>query len=335
MFQKILWITDIHFGRSGNSPIANQDNIDFLNWAVDRAKSWGAETFIYGGDWHDCRHSLGVSTIHYSIQGLDIVSNAFKNIFFLPGNHDLLYRDRRDVASIEFAKYQKNINIIREQTKIDDITFLPWLIGNESKTVKHIKSKYVFAHLELPGFMMNAKVELPDSPHLAKHDDFKNIDTVFTGHFHMRQQKGRVLYTGNAMPFNFSDANETDRGIMLLEYDKDPIFEKWNEQPLFYVGNLTDIMNDETILKPKMTVKALVNFPLTQEEIQELKETLTSSYGLRKLEIINTKEELEDEYQSPVMFQTVDQMVLDGFKSIQSTNIKIDKLADIYINKIK
>lgn len=337
MFNKILWITDIHFGRSGNSPAANQDNIDFLTWAMDRALSWGAETLVYGGDWHDCRHALGVSTIHYSLQGLDIVNKAFNNIFFLPGNHDLLYRDRRDVASIEFAKYQKNINIIRQPTTIDDITLLPWLVGDEAKQVKHIKSRYVFAHLEMPGFMMNAKVELPDAPHLAKVDDFDNAGMVFTGHFHMRQQKGRILYTGNAMPFTFSDANDDQRGIMLLQHGHDPIFEKWNEQPLFTVGKLTDILNNaDTILKPKMTLKAYADIALSQEEIQELKDTLITEYGLRKMEIINIKEQVEEDFQVSISnLQTVDQTVIEGLKSIQSANINVDKLIDIYINKIK
>jgi DNA repair exonuclease SbcCD nuclease subunit len=335
MFKKILWVTDIHFGRGGNSVVANEDNINFLKWSVDRALSWGAETLVYGGDWHDCRHSLGVSTIHYSLQGLDILNNSFKNIFFIPGNHDLLYRDRRDVASIEFAKYQKNINIVRAPTTIDDITLLPWLVGEEVKKVKHIKSRYVFAHLEMPGFMMNAKVELPDAPHLAKLDDFENVDTVFTGHFHMRQQKGRVLYTGNAMPFNFSDVNDDQRGIMLLQHGHDPIFESWAEQPLFVDGKLTDILNNaDNILKPKMTLKAYVDIPLTQEEMQEIKDTLVAGYDLRKLEIINTKDDTTDDYQSPVVFKNVDQMVLEGLQSVQSTNINVNKLSHLYINKV-
>jgi DNA repair exonuclease SbcCD nuclease subunit len=335
MFKKILWITDIHFGRSSNSSISNQDNLDFLQWAIDRSKSWGADTLIYGGDWHDCRHALGVSTIHYSLQGLDLINNSFKNIFFIPGNHDLLYKDRRDVASIEFAKYQENIKIIRQPTTIDDITLLPWLVGDEVKSVKHIKSKYVFAHLEIPGFMMNAKVELPDAPHLAKVEDFKNVGKVFTGHFHMRQEIGRVLYTGNTMPFTFSDANDDQRGLMLLEYGHEPIFESWKEQPLFSVAKLTDIMNDtDNLLKPKMTMKAYVDFPLTQEEKQELKDALVSTYSLRKMEIIDIKEEVNEQFQTPVVFQTVDQMVQDGLQSIQSTSIKPAKLLDIYLNKI-
>lgn len=332
MFNKLLWFTDIHFGRSGNSPIANQDNIDFISWAIERGKSWGVDTVIFGGDWHDCRHSLGVSTINYSLHGLDLLNENFKNVYYIPGNHDLFYRDKRDVASIEFAKYLENIKIIRDPTTIDNVTILPWLIGDEIKILKSLKSKYVFSHLELSGFMMNANVELPDAPHLANIDDLKNTGEVYSGHFHKRQSNGRVTYTGNAMPFSFSDANDTERGIMLLQYNHDPIFEQWDQQPLFYTGNFSDILANPSILKPKMIVKSYADIVLTQEEIQELKESLSKTYGLRKMEIIPLKADdvTENDFNKNVEFKSVDQMILEGFKEVKSSNIKLDKLTKIY-----
>lgn len=332
MFKKILWFTDIHYGRSGNSSIANQDNIDFIEWAIDEAKTWGAETTIFGGDWHDNRHALGVSTIDYSIKGLDLLNDNFKNVFYIPGNHDLFYRDKRDIASIEFAKYLENIHIIKNPTTIDDVTLLPWLIGDELGLLKTLKSKYVFSHLELSGFMMNANVELPDAPHLANAEDLKNAGDVFSGHFHKRQTKGRITYTGNAMPFNFSDANDTDRGIMLLEYGHEPIFKSWKDQPQFYTGNFSEILANPQVLKPKMIVKSYADMVLTQEEIQELKDSLSKTYGLRKMEIMPLKTENigDTEFKKNIEFKSVDQMILEGFKEVKSSNIRLDKLTKIY-----
>ena len=113
LFKKAIWFTDTHFGRSGNSELASLDTLDFLDWAIDRAKSWGAETLIFGGDWHDSRYAIHVSTLNHSLNGMDKIDAAFKNIYWLNGNHDLLYREKRDVSSVEFARKYKNIQIIR------------------------------------------------------------------------------------------------------------------------------------------------------------------------------------------------------------------------------
>jgi DNA repair exonuclease SbcCD nuclease subunit len=43
-------------------------------------------------------------------------------------------------------------------------------------------------------------------------DDFKGgAEYVFSGHFHFRQAKENIVYTGNIMPFNFADAWDEDR----------------------------------------------------------------------------------------------------------------------------
>ena len=39
---------------------------------------------------------------------------------------------------------------------------MPWLINNEWRKVVTKKAKYMFGHFEIPGFKMNAKVEMPD-----------------------------------------------------------------------------------------------------------------------------------------------------------------------------
>jgi DNA repair exonuclease SbcCD nuclease subunit len=233
LFEKVMVITDAHFGRAGNSAVANQDNLDFLEWAIDRGRCWGATICIFMGDWFDNRYSIGVFTLNSALLGLEMLNTAFEKVYFLSGNHDLPFRDKRDSASIEIARNLCNIEIIRNPTTINNVTFLPWLVGNEQKKIKHIKSRYVFAHLEMSGFLMNSKVVLPDNPSLITADQFTTVESVFTGHFHKRQIQKNIVYTGNIFPFNFSDQGESDRGLMLLQWGKDPIFEAWPEQPLY------------------------------------------------------------------------------------------------------
>ncbi len=46
IFDKAIVFTDIHFGRSANSVIANKDNLDFFDWAIDEGKTWGASSWV-------------------------------------------------------------------------------------------------------------------------------------------------------------------------------------------------------------------------------------------------------------------------------------------------
>lgn len=337
LFKKAVTLTDLHFGRSGNSPVANQDNLDFIDWFIDEAKTWGAETCIMMGDWHDNRHSLHVSTMHYSLTGMQKLNDAFEKVIWLPGNHDLLYRNKRDVSSVEFARHLPNITIIREPTSIGGVSVLPWLVSDERKMVKKMNNRYVFGHLELNGgFMMNAKVPMPDHADGLSLDDFKNgPDYVFSGHFHFRQAKGNVVYTGNPFPFNFADADDTDRGMMFLEWGKEPQFKAWDRQPLFKVFKLSQLLNEpDRILCDKLTARCIMDIDISYEEAAIIKETFMQGYGLRKIELINQQKDSHSiqEFDTEAIFQTVDQIVIDGLLSVQSTGLSPQTLVDIYKN---
>lgn len=335
LFKKAVSFTDIHFGRSGNSPVANQDNLDFIDWFIDQAKTWGAETCFMLGDWHDNRHSLHVSTMHYSLQGMQKLNDAFKQVIWLPGNHDLLYRNNREISSVEFANHLPNINIIRQPTIMGGCTILPWLVGDEHKTLQNVKSRYMFGHLELSGFLMNAKVEMPAHQNGISADDFEKndgIEYVFSGHFHFRQGKGKVLYIGNPFPFNFADAWDEDRGMMFLEWGKEPQFKAWPAQPLFRTFKLSELLNTpDKLLREKLVARCTLDIDISYEEAQVIKDTFVQDYGLRKIELIHQpRDHADQEFEGDVVFQSVDQIVIDGLMSIQSTALKPSTLVQIY-----
>lgn len=330
-----MTLTDLHFGRQGNSPQANQDTLDFIDWFIEEAKTWGAETCIMKGDWHDNRHNLNVLTMDYSLRGMQKLNDAFKVVHWLPGNHDLFYRDRRDVSSVAFAKHLPNIKVVNEPTTMGGVTLLPWLVGDEVKKLKHLKSRYVFGHLELPGFMMNAKVEMPSHDKGISSDDFNKLDQteyVFSGHFHFRQTKGKVIYTGNPFPFNFADAWDEDRGMMFLEFGKDPFFKAWPGQPLFRTMKLSELLDKpQFLLRDKMTARVSIDIDISYEEAQLIKETFMGEYGLRKVELVHqAKQDEMMEFGQDVIFQSVDQIVVDGLLSINSDSLNSQRLVEIY-----
>ena len=85
-----------------------------------------------------------------SLRSLEKLGKAFENFYFFPGNHDLYFKDKRDIHSVEFGKFIPGITIVNEVTTIGEVTMVPWMIGDEWKKVTKIKAKYMFGHFELP-----------------------------------------------------------------------------------------------------------------------------------------------------------------------------------------
>lgn len=331
LFNKIAGFTDIHFGRKGNDRQANQDNEDFITWFIDEAKAWGANQMVFCGDWHDNRHNLHVSTMNYSLSNIERLSKAFDKVWFIPGNHDLFYREKREINSVEFARNLPNVTIIHEPTTIDGVTFMPWLVGEEWEEIQNIKSKYMFGHFELPHFFMNAMVEMPDHGGLQS-DHFKHQDYIFSGHFHKRQARGKVVYVGNVFPFNFADAWDDDRGAFFLEWDQEPFFKEWPDAPKYRTMKVSEMLEaPDKFIVPKSYNRASIDVDISYEEAQFIKETFTSQYKARKIDLVPiNKEEANQEFDDSVVFQSIDQIVIDGLNSVQGTGIKKELLIEIY-----
>lgn len=331
MFKKAACFTDIHFGLKNNSRQHNNDCENFVNWFIDEAKKFGAETCIFLGDWHHHRSSINISTLNYSISNLKRLSEAFEQTYFLVGNHDLFYRDKREISSVVFAQEIPKVKVIDEIIVKDDVALIPWLIGNEWKKVKNIKAKYMFGHFELPNFKMNAMVEMPDHGELnAGH--FDKVGHVFSGHFHKRQTKGNVTYIGNPFAHNYADAWDNDRGCMMLEWDQPPKYMIWPAGPKYRTIPLSKLLESpDEFLEPETNVRVKIDIDITYEEANFIKENFQNTYNLREISLLPHKEvEDELEFQGEIKFQSVDEIVLDQLTNIESDTFDNSVLIEIY-----
>ena len=151
--------------------------------------------------------------------------------------------------SVEFAKHIPNLNLILEPYYTEDCAFIPWLVSEEWKQLKELPAKpYVFGHFELPHFLMNAMVSMPDTNEIQA-DDLSHHGYVFSGHFHRRQVKGNIHYIGNAFPHNYSDANDYKRGYMIIEHGGDPVYHDWPDMPVYQTLKLSEVLHNASILK--------------------------------------------------------------------------------------
>jgi len=334
LFKKVACFTDIHFGLKSNSQTHNQDCEDFVDWFISEAKKQNCETCIFLGDWHHNRNSINLITLDTSIRCLEKLGAAFEQFFWFPGNHDLFYKDKRDVHSSAFGRHIPGVTVVEKVTVIDDVTLVPWLVGDEWKTISQTKSKYMFGHFELPLFYMNAMVQMPDHGELqASH--FVHQDYVFSGHFHKRQQRDKIVYMGNAFPHNFADTWDDERGMMTLEWGGKPEFTNWPDAPKYRTVKLSQLIDEkDSIMKSKMYLKVNLDIDITFEEANFIKETYMVEHDIREISLIQEKSNMDGSVDDSTdnKFESVDQIVTEQLVNIESDTFDKKLLLDIYNN---
>ena len=332
LFKKAALMTDIHFGLKSNSQTHNDDCLNFVKWFITKAKEEGCETCLFLGDWHNNRAAINIVTLNYSLQALELLNAAFDTVYFIPGNHDLYYRDKRDIQSVEWAKHLPNVKIINDWFTAGDVVIAPWLVGDDHKRISKLNAKYMFGHFELPHFFMNAMVQMPEHGEL-RGEHFGHIEHVFSGHFHKRQHSKNITYIGNCFPHNYADASDDDRGMMVIEWGKEPEFHSWPDQPKYRVYNLSDILRiPENLLLKNMHCRVNIDVDITYEEATFIKETFVGTYNLRELTLIPAKNmDIGQDIQlGNVQFESIDTIVTNNLTNINSDHYDPNLLLDIY-----
>lgn len=330
---KTINFTDIHFGRNSNDRQSNQDSSDFVDFVIATAKELDIKVCNFLGDWNDNRHTLHVSTLNYSDDNIRKLATYFDQVYFIPGNHDLHYRERRDLNSIPFAKSYPNIKIIEEITQVGNVTYCPWILKHEWILLENINTPYVFGHFEFPNFMMNGKARMPDHG-LIDTSQLTKPKYFFSGHYHTRQCVGNIMYIGNVFPQSFSDAWDDNRGVMILDTDKmdEPEFIKWDKAPSYRTMLLSELIEyPHKFLKERSYIRATVDLALLYDELQFIKDMLIQKFQIRKLELVPAGKEIADiTYVGSTSGKTVDQSVLDGIEGISVTSMNKESLLEIY-----
>ena len=332
LFKKAAVLTDIHFGLKSNSQTHNDDCLNFVKWFIETAKAEGCDVCFMLGDWHNNRAAINIVTLNYSLTALELLGKAFDRVIFIPGNHDLYYRDKRDIQSAEWARHIPNIEIVNDFYSEGDVSIVPWLVGDDHKKINKINAKYMFGHFELPHFFMNAMVQMPEHGEL-RGEHFGHIDHMFSGHFHKRQTSKNITYIGNAFPHNYADAGDDERGMMILNWGEEPVFKAWPGQPKYRVYSLSDVLRSpETLLLPSMHCRVNIDVDITYEEATFIKETFVGTYNLRELTLIPVKNmDIGQDIQlGNIQFESIDTIVTNQLTAINSDHYDPNLLLDIY-----
>lgn len=329
-FNRAACFTDIHFGNKNNSKQHNRDCADFVDWFIEQSED--CETCIFLGDWHHHRSSVNVSTLNHSVENVGKLSRAFKQVYMIMGNHDLYYREKRDLNSLPYAGLFDNVTLVEDMLVQDDIALVPWLVGDEWKNLQKTKCRYMFGHFELPFFKMNAMVEMPDHGSLnAEH--LQGPEYVFSGHFHKRQSKGNVHYLGSPFGHNYADTWDDDRGMMKLEWNGVPEYIDY-PGPRYRTVPLSRLIDEpEKILNEHTYCRATLDINISYEEASFIKETFSQQYNVREIALIpSKKEEHAQDWKvvDDIEVENVDQIVYNSLNAVDSEMINKKILVDIY-----
>lgn len=344
MFQRALINTDIHFGKKNNDKIFLEDCNEYIDWSIKIGKEKNIDCYIHMGDWHDNRKNLNINTLYYSYKNIEKISKNFPKVIFILGNHDISFRNNRDINSLEFLKNFENVLLIKEITQIEDCLFVPWLFEEEYGELLKYKTNFIFGHFEMSNFKINSNQIIIDEKKI--NPDMFGFDTkyVFSGHYHIRQIKKNINnteihYIGNCFPHDFNDNNDKERGLAI--FNKDNIeYINWENCPRYKTMYINDffcnILNDEEINK-KTTVKIIVDKKYNYDDLYFIKDKLISNGIIRDIIFQHC-----DYNQNPFLdfnenlhFDTLENIVKKGINLIESDTIDKNILIQIYESLIK
>lgn len=348
ILKKGAYFTDIHFGKKSNSEVHNQDCVDFIDFFCDEVKKQGdIDHICFLGDWHENRSSLNLSTLNYSYKGLSKLNSLGLPIFLIVGNHDLYHKTTREVHSLPQFKEFENVLVIEHPVLVNQIfgkaVFAPYIFEDEYEFMASSENEYQQAqtwlgHFEFQGFCVTGgNVIMKTGPSI---EHFTGPTRIFSGHFHKRQHYKNVFYIGNTFPMDFGDAGDNARGMAVYDYESDDLqFINWDDCPKFLKIKLTDLLDDDSAVLPKMRLKCLCDAVISFEENIAIRDTFIKRYQLRDF-IFDEETDLNEsikESNADINWgggddETIDGAVIKMIQSIENDKIDNNLLVECYSN---
>ena len=343
---KVLMFTDLHVGRRNNSEQHNEDCVAYIDWMIAKAKKTKAQAIVFLGDFFQQRSSVAIETLTYSMQIIRKLNDIGIPVFMIVGNHDLRYRNTRELFSTIMFEEFENVTVVSdpyvEKTLGPNGTLLaPFLFHDEYDIVQALDKVPVWmGHFEFKDFILTGSyVKNPSGPDGNK---FGKPKKIFSGHFHKRQSNKNIHYIGNTFPMDYSDANDFERGCALYEYDTDTVtYFDWTECPKYIRCTVSELVNPLFALADNKTrIECLIDEQLTFEEINVIRAMAMDKFNLREL-TFNDREfrkqglqtvDAEDETSDT---DSIDDMVLKMFANLEVPNVDSELLVQLYRNAIR
>jgi len=206
-------IGDLHIDRKEEEV---QEKINILDSYLDN----DCKTVILCGDIFDKRNKIS-SNGAILLQELFEKYSQNKHFYIIVGNHDCKFHNTLIPNSVEASfGYMENVTVVNkpmDNIEGSNILLIPW-ICNENyhdciDAIKTSKSDYCVGHFAINSFLMSQGIECKAN---LKISNFKNFKKVFSGHFHLRQEKKNIIYIGSIRQDTWTDF-ENQKGYYVVD----------------------------------------------------------------------------------------------------------------------
>jgi hypothetical protein len=236
--RKVFVLGDLHLGVRNNSLEWSEIQSDFLlNFFLQKVDEEGfdpeRDILVQVGDWNHVRESTNTRIYKLSLKIAEELTKKFKRgVFVILGNHDVYYKDRTDTHSLEgFDKIYKNFHVFEEAELLHlnshRFLMMPWVENLEElkRKVNSHPADFVFCHADIKGFSLNKMQKLE---HGLEGKDLTRFKRIYSGHIHIRQEKGNVLYVGTPYEMDRGDRGNV-KGFYVLDVTEKEVKEKFIE----------------------------------------------------------------------------------------------------------
>ena len=274
---KVAIFSDLHLGIKQDSVIWHEIALNWCDWFVAENKKRGIKDVVFLGDFFHTRNTISANTLHVASKVLDKL-NGF-NLHFILGNHDLYYANNPEVSPVNLFQGRGNLRVY---AKPEIVNF-----GNKTALMcgwgynpEEYKADVLFTHAEISTFRYNLQVAACEEG-FKPSGLLKNYDTVYTGHFHLRQEKRgdkkRITYVGNTFPMDHSDTCISKKGFEIYDFANNTSeFIENTISPKFYRIRLSELAEnnwqiDELInLIKGNTIKLIIDRNITYNDANTL-----------------------------------------------------------------
>ena len=221
---QIAIITDTHYNfKKGNKVFHEYFEKFYKEVFFPTLRKYKIDIVIHMGDMFDNRKSTDYWSIDWTKRVILEPLKKYK-VHVILGNHDIFYKNTTKLNSpMLLLNEYKNIKVYDKPSTVQvggqDLFFIPWITPeSEQETLDSIRNtpaRVAIGHLELSGFYVNQSTI---QQHGMDKGAFNKFDKVFSGHYHMRNDDGKIFYLGNPYQLYWSDYNDK-RGFTIFDTD--------------------------------------------------------------------------------------------------------------------
>ena len=243
---RILILNDLH--HKNNDFFINYQ-VNFLKGITSLLKKKDIDNIFILGDIMDNKFLLDINVMNTFRDIYSEMSKYVKQILVSCGNHDTYFNNKNNVNPLYTLFISENNKIIIDEAfKLENCVIVPWINESNTNIITDFVSKnnnennYLFGHFELSGFKLNSVGSIISKHSQIFRTDYDKYKKVFSGHFHSKQDKNNVIYTGAPYQLNFGELDE--KGIHILDTKTNEIEFIKNKKDIFrkiYIDDENDV----------------------------------------------------------------------------------------------